>query len=87
MRVDVAVKQANLIAVGSKASSQVIREDIKLALKGYAEQPINGITIIVYGSEVTLFGCVQSSVVLDLVKTSARNSPGVKSVHNYITIF
>ena len=59
---------------------------IEQTFKREAALDANRITVQAFGSEVTLRGSVRSSVERHEAEKAAWAAPGVRTVHNYITI-
>jgi osmotically-inducible protein OsmY len=76
----------DLIVVTPRAEPEEVKERIEQTFKREAALDANRITVQASGSEVTLRGSVRSWVERHEAEKAARAAPGVRAVHNYITV-
>jgi osmotically-inducible protein OsmY len=74
------------IALKAKLKSTAVKSDVEAALKRRAGDEAHGIEVAVQGSEVTLSGTVQTWSERELVRHSAWDTPGVRSVVDGLTV-
>nr|WP_198984563.1 BON domain-containing protein [Herbaspirillum sp. ASV7] len=74
------------ITIKDKVSSKLVKDDIEAALKRRARQEGSDINVEVAGTNVTLTGTVHSWSERDLVNYAAKNSPGVWTVIDNLTV-
>jgi osmotically-inducible protein OsmY len=77
---------SNQIAIQTKAKLEAVKSDIEQALKRRASDCVKHISVMVEGSEVTLYGNVPSWSDRELVNHTAWNTAGVKNVINHILV-
>ncbi len=76
----------DLIAVTPRAEPEEVKQRIEQTFKREAALDANRITVQAFGGEVTLRGSVRSSVERHEAEKAAWAAPGVRTVHNYITV-
>jgi len=76
----------NQITLKPEASASVVKADIEAALKRRAHQHSEAISVEVQGSDVTLTGVVNNWAERDLARNSAWGAPGVRNVHDNMTV-
>jgi len=76
----------DLIAVTPRAEPEKVKQRIEQTLKREAALDANRISVQAFGGEVTLRGSVRSSVERHEAEKAAWAAPGVRTVHNYITV-
>jgi osmotically-inducible protein OsmY len=74
------------IIVAPRAEPEEVKQRIEQTLKREAALDANRITVQAFGGEVTLRGSVRSSVERHEAEKAAWAAPGVRTVHNYITV-
>jgi osmotically-inducible protein OsmY len=74
------------IAIKTRASANVVKEDIEAALQRRAKSDAQHISVHVLGGDVTLTGTVHSWSERELAANSAWMAPGVRSVVDNITV-
>ena len=76
----------DLIAVTPRAEPEKVKQRIEQTLKREAALDANRITVQAFGGEVTLRGSVRSAIERHEAEKAAWAAPGVRAVHNYITV-
>ena len=76
----------DLIVVTPRAEPKAVKERIEETFKREAALDANRITVQASGGEVTLRGSVRSWVERHEAEKAAWAAPGVRAVHNYITV-
>jgi osmotically-inducible protein OsmY len=76
----------DLIVVTPRAEPEQVKERIEQTFKREAALDANRITVQASGGEVTLRGSVRSWVERHEAEKAAWAAPGVRAVHNYITV-
>jgi osmotically-inducible protein OsmY len=76
----------DVIAVTPRAEPEKVKQRIEQTLKREAALDANRITVQAFGGEVTLRGSVRSSIERHEAEKAAWAAPGVRTVHNYITV-
>ena len=74
------------ITLKQTIAALVVKADIETALKRRAQRHALGISVAVQGNDVTLTGVVNSWAERDLARTSAWGAPGVRNVHDNMTV-
>jgi osmotically-inducible protein OsmY len=77
---------SNLITIKPRVEPVDVKRKIEETFKREAILDANNITVQVTGDEVTLRGSVRSWVERHEAEKAAWAAPGVKAVHNYITV-
>jgi osmotically-inducible protein OsmY len=77
---------SNLITIKPRVEPVDIKRKVEETFKREAILDANNITVQVTGDEVTLRGSVRSWVERHEAEKAAWSAPGVKAVHNYITV-
>lgn len=77
---------SNQIAVKPPLSAQIVKSDIEAALRRRATAEAHTISVDVQGSDVTLTGTVHSWAERELATHAACNAPGVREVHDQMTL-
>ena len=77
---------SNQIAIKPTVSMSAVKGEIEAALKRNAVEDAKRITVEVHGADVTLKGKVSSWAERESATTSAWGTPGVRSVHDEMTL-
>jgi osmotically-inducible protein OsmY len=77
---------SNLITIRPRVEPQDVKRKIEDTFKREATLDANRVTVQVNGSEVTLRGSVRSWIERHEAEKAAWAAPGVKAVHDYITV-
>jgi osmotically-inducible protein OsmY len=76
----------DLIVVTPRAEPEEVKDRIERTFKREAALDAKRITVQASGGEVTLRGSVRSWVERHEAEKAAWAAPGVRAVHNYITV-